>query len=161
MKRKIFMASSGLILILAGCLVFWPYARHNDTSQLTVSFLGFTNDSSYAPCAAFLLSNSSPQSICRTSSYLILGANGHDFIKNAALSYDYMDHILRPGDSETILVAKPASTNIWRAGFNYYQYRGQVGSIAENWIIVARRTLKMKVQDIRNWGKGLSDIVAE
>jgi hypothetical protein len=161
MKRRILIASAGLILILAGFFVFWPSAHHDQPQKLTVSFLGFTNDSSHASCAAFLLSNSGPQSICRTSSYQILSANGHDLIKNAPLSYDYMDRILRPGDSETILVPKPVGAKTWRAGFNYYLYRGRIGSVAEDWVIGTRRTFKMKAQDVRHWGTGLSDAITE
>jgi hypothetical protein len=161
MKRRILIASAGLILIWAGLLVFWPYAHHDQAQKLTVSFLGFTNDSSNASCAAFLLSNLGPQSVCRTSSYQIFSANGHDLIQNAPLSFDYMDRILRPGDSEKILVPKPVGAKPWRAGFDYYLYRGRIGSVAEDWVIGTRRTFKMKVQDVRNWGTGLSDAIAE
>jgi hypothetical protein len=117
MKRWWVIAFVGLIMILTGFLLFYNFSAPVASPKLTVSFLGFTNDS--------------------------------------------LGRILRPGDSEVLLVSTPAGAKAWRARFDFWLYKGRIGSGLENWIIAARRALGMKVQDIHQWGAGVSEIITE
>jgi hypothetical protein len=161
--RKIFIASAGLILILASLLLADRSNRPTRLTKLAVSFLAYTNDGSGTRCCAFVLSNAGPGSIYRISSYRITGPAGGvwDTIKNAPLSFDYRDRVLRPGDSEIIMVPAPVGQTAWRARFDYWTYKGPIGSVAENLVMSARRKLGMKITDVRDWGAGMSEVMTE
>jgi len=161
--RKILIASVGLILILAGLLLAYSSNRPARLAKLTVSFLANTNDGSGTRCCSFVLSNSGPRSIYRISSYRITGPAGgnRDTIKNAPLSFDYRDRVLRPGDSEIIMVPAPVGQTAWRARFDYWSYRGPIGSVVENFIMSVRGKIGMKITDVRQWGAGISEVMTE
>ena len=161
--RKILIASAGLILVLAGLLLAYSSKRPAGLTKLTVSFLAYTNDGSGARCCSFVLSNSGPRSIYRISSYRITGSAGgfRDTITNAPLSFAYRDRVLRPGDSEIIMVPAPAGQRAWRAQFVYWAYKGPIGSVAENFVMSVRRRIGMKITDVRDWGAGMSDVMTE
>jgi hypothetical protein len=161
--RKIFIASVGLILTLADLVLAYTSNHPASYTKLTVSFLAYTNDGSGVRCCSFVLSNSGPRSIYRISSYRITGPDGgnRDTITNAPLSFNYRDRVLRTGDSEVIVVAAPVGRTAWRARFDYWTYQGPVGSMAENCVMSLRRWIGMKITDVRQWGTGMSEVMAE
>ena len=161
MIRNILIAFVSLIMILIGSLLFGRFGNTVASPKLTVSFLAFTNNSSGASCCAFVLTNSASQSIYRISSYRITSPAGTDTITNAALSYDYADRVLRPGDSEVILIPTPISPKAWRACFDFWTYRGRIRSVAEDFVIATRRALGTKVQDVHHWSTGMSEVITE
>jgi len=161
--RKILIASVGLVLTLAGLLLAYSSNGPARLAKLTVSFLAYTNDGSGTRCCCFVLSNSGSRSIYRISSYRITGPAGgdRDMIKNAPLSFDYRDRVLRPGDSEIIMVPVPVGQKAWRARFDYWAYKGPIGTVAENFVMSVRRRMGMKISDVRQWGAGLGEVMTE
>ena len=161
--RKILLASVGLILIFAALLLACGLSRPVGLTRLTVSFLASGKDPSGTPCCYFVLSNSGPNSIYRISSYRITGLAGRDqdTITNGPLGFDYQDRVLRPEDSEIITVPTPVGETAWRARFDYWTYKGPIGSDAENFVMWARSKIGMKITDVHHWGTGMSEIVNE
>lgn len=163
MRRKIFIAFLAISVILTVFLLVRAFPRPVGAAQLSVSFITFTNDGSGLRCAAFALTNSGPRSVYRICSYRITGPGGRnrDTITNAPLSLDYRDRVLRPGESEMILIPAGPGSEPWRARFDFWEHRGLVWSMAADWTMAARRKLGMQVQDYRRWGTGMSDLISQ
>jgi len=161
LKHKIFGVCIGMVL--AWLLLYSLASSPPASPVLSVSFLASTNDAAGVQYTALMLSNSGPQSLFRICSYRIIGPSGKrgDTIKNAPLGVNYKDHVLRPGESETITIPTPIGEKVWRAGFDCWTYGGKIQSIAEDLLMTGRRTLGLKVRDPHLWGLGVSEVITE
>jgi hypothetical protein len=161
--RRTFHFLLAVIVVFTVLFLIHVFSGAAKAPKLSVSFLTFTNDGFGTRCSAFALSNAGNAAIYRISSYRITGPGGRnqDTLTNAPLSDGYSDRVLRPGDSETLLIPTPLGVTAWRARFDFWAYRGRLWSSAEDLGVIVRTKLGMKVQDVRRWGTGMSDVISQ
>jgi hypothetical protein len=162
MTNKLLITCIVLVLVLAGLLVYNISYPQTHPAML-VSFLSSTNDAAGVRYTTLILSNAGPQSIYRNCSYSITGPSGQarDTIKHAELGNGYLDRILLPGESETISIPTPVGEKAWRARFDCWTYPGKARGMAEDLLMIGRRSLGLKMQDVHSWGAGVSEIITE
>ena len=108
----------GTMLVLTAGLLAWLFLREPaGRPDVSVTFLGYTNDAVGTRLASFAISNASRADVLRITAYQ-LQIPAPKRWTNIFAGRMAGDKVLGSGNRETLTIAVPTNVQVWRAWFN-------------------------------------------
>ena len=145
MRKKYLLGVSLIVVLILGIYVAVSHSHRIGRVEASTSFLGYTNDPAKGRLALFRFSNAAPVSIERYYFYGIAFQTATGWVDQYTQAFP--DHgkrifrrksygpVLRPRESEVVLVTAPLTQNRWRLSFPYKEHENRL-------YIFAAETLK-------------------
>lgn len=115
MTKQTFIVLALIVGIPVGLVTFALFQKPLKRPNMTVTFMGYTNDTSGTRLASFAVSNAGPSTVQRTSHYWIQIPTAKRWTN---LSDGWLvGSVLAPGSSETVVIPAATNQSSWRVSF--------------------------------------------